>query len=97
MTMTTLLTLTAMFAAVRSNVPRVSYVSLLDIWMFMCIVFVFMVIIHFIVVISLVRNGKERAGHVVDNAGGVLIPVLFILFNFLYWGHMYGIEVPAGF
>ncbi len=55
MTMTTLLTLTAMFGAVRSNVPKLSYVTLLDVWMFVCIVFVFLVIIHFVMVISLHR------------------------------------------
>ncbi|CAB4067417.1 GLRA2 [Lepeophtheirus salmonis] len=39
MGMTTLLTLTAMFGAVRNNVPKVSYVSYLDIWMVACIFF----------------------------------------------------------
>ena len=96
MTMTTLLTLTAMFAAVRSNVPRVSYVSLLDVWMFMCIVFVFLVIIHFIVVICLHRGEKARVANAVDNVGGALIPALFAVFNFAYWSHLYGLEMPHG-
>ena len=86
--MTTLLTLTAMFGAVRSNVPRVSYVSLLDIWMFMCIVFVFIVIIHFVVVISLLRNGKKTSAEVVETIGAVVIPVLFVFFNVVYWTNL---------
>ena len=85
MTMTTLLTLTAMFGSVRSNVPRVSYVSLLDVWMFACIVFVFLVIIHFIAVISLLRYNKKRAAERVENIGIITIPILFMAFNWIYW------------
>ena len=85
MTMTTLLTLTAMFGAVRSNVPRVSYVSLLDVWMFMCIVFVFIVIIHFIIVICLLRYGHKRAAGILETFGAMIIPLLFLGFNLAYW------------
>ena len=85
MTMTTLLTLTAMFGSVRSNVPRVSYISLLDIWMFMCIVFVFIVIIHFVVVISLLRYGHKKTAAAVEIVGALMIPLLFIAFNVFYW------------
>merc|ERR1711997_773188 len=84
-TMTTLLTLTAMFGSVRSNVPRVSYVSLLDVWMFMCIVFVFIVIIHFVVVISLLRSGWKKTAVFVERSGAAIIPLLFISFNAIYW------------
>ena len=83
--MTTLLTLTAMFGSVRSSVPRVSYISLLDIWMFMCIVFVFIVIIHFVVVISLLRYGHKKAAEAVEIVGALLVPILFIMFNVFYW------------
>ena len=85
MTMTTLLTLTAMFGAVRSNVPRVSYVSLLDIWMVACIVFVFLVIIHFMIVISLLRYSKPKAAEKFEHFGIFAIPLLFIVFNCFYW------------
>ena len=85
MTMTTLLTLTAMFGAVRSNVPRLSYVTLLDVWMFMCIVFVFLVIIHFVLVISLHRYGKKGIADKVEQLGIVSIPLLFGGFNCIYW------------
>ena len=85
MTMTTLLTLTAMFGAVRSNVPRVSYVSLLDIWMFVCIVFVFLVIIHFIAVISCLRYNNKKAAERIEYVGVIAIPILFGIFNLVYW------------
>lgn len=85
MTMTTLLTLTAMFGSVRSSVPRVSYISLLDVWMFMCIVFVFIVIIHFVVVISLLRYGHKKTAEAVEIIGALLVPILFVTFNVFYW------------
>ena len=51
MAMTTLLTLAAMFGAVRQNTPRVSYVSALDIWMCGCIIFVFFTLLEYVIVL----------------------------------------------
>ena len=39
--------------------PRVSYVSLLDVWMVVCIFFVFLSIGEFIVVSALIRAGHK--------------------------------------
>ncbi len=60
MGMTTLLTLTAMFGAVRQEVPRVSYVSFLDLWMVACILFVFACILEFAIVSWIGRAGNKR-------------------------------------
>jgi len=49
--MTTLLTLTAMFAAVRQSTPSVSYVKALDIWMVVCIFFVFLTLVEYTLVL----------------------------------------------
>ena len=51
MAMTTLLTLAAMFGAVRQNTPSVSYVSALDIWMCGCIIFVFFTLLEYVIVL----------------------------------------------
>ena len=51
MSMTTLLTLAAMFGSVRQNTPRVSYVSALDVWMCGCIIFVFFTLFEYVVVL----------------------------------------------
>jgi len=58
MAMTTLLTLASMFGAVRQNTPRVSYVSALDIWMCICIVFVFFTLLEYVIVIYLIYQKK---------------------------------------
>ena len=38
---TTILTLTSMFNSVRGLTPQVSYMKALDVWVFVCILFVF--------------------------------------------------------
>ena len=67
MGMTTLLTLTAMFSAVRQSVPRVSYISFLDIWMLTCMIFVFSCILEFILVTCINRSGNKRSGEKVSS------------------------------
>ena len=85
MGMTTLLTLTAMFGSVRQNVPRVSYVSFLDVWMVTCILFVFFCILEFTLVISLVRKQKRYTAEKLEFASRVAVPAVFVLFNLVYW------------
>ena len=51
MAMTTLLTLAAMFGAVRQNTPKVSYVSALDVWMCSCVVFVFFILLEYVIIL----------------------------------------------
>ena len=85
MGMTTLLTLTVMFGATRQNVPRVSYVSYLDIWMVTCIIFVFGSMIEFTVVHSLYKSNRRASAEYVERLMRIVIPVLFIGFNIFYW------------
>ena len=83
--MTTLLTLTAMFGAERSNVPRVSYVTLLDVWMIGCTVFVFISLLEFTTVASLLRAGQKRKSEKVEMVSRFLFPLMFLIFNTVYW------------
>jgi len=85
MGMTTLLTLTAMFSSVRQNVPRVSYVSLLDIWMLVCMIFVFSCILEFIVITVHIRSGKKALGERIERVAKLAIPLAFLAFNIAYW------------
>jgi len=85
MGMTTLLTLTAMFSSVRQNVPRVSYVSLLDIWMLVCMIFVFACILEFIVITVYIRSGKKILGEKIEQVAKPAIPLAFLAFNLAYW------------
>jgi len=51
MAMTTLLTMTAMFASVRESTPIVSYVKAIDVWMVACIFFIFLTLLEFAVLV----------------------------------------------
>ncbi|XP_071526959.1 gamma-aminobutyric acid receptor subunit pi-like [Panulirus ornatus] len=61
LTITTLLTLVSMFAAVRQESPKVSYAKAVDQWMIMCVVFVFCVLLEFTIAIRLHELGKREA------------------------------------
>lgn len=89
MSMTTLLTLIAMFSSVRQNVPKVSYVSYLDIWMVVCIFFVFYCIVEFVIVTVMVRNQFKRAAKILEYTSRATVPFVFIFFNIVYWPMLY--------
>lgn len=89
MGMTTLLTLTAMFSAVRQEVPRVSYISFLDIWMVVCIIFVFACIMEFTVVTYALRKERKGLADKIEVTSRIFIPVAFLLFNTCYWPLLY--------
>ena len=85
MGMTTILTLTAMFNGVRQNVPRVSYVSYLDIWMVMSVIFVNCCMFEFVVVTFMTKLGREKLSNRTEERCRVVFPLVFIIFNLFYW------------
>jgi len=85
MVMMTLLTLMAMFSGIRQSTPKVSYVSMLDIWMVMCIFFIFLVLIEFAVVTSLIRRHQKSNAERIEKLGTIVLPILFGIFNIIYW------------
>jgi len=85
MGMTTLLTLTAMFSSVRQNVPRISYISFLDIWMLICMLFVFSCILEFIIMTIFLRSGRKGQGEKFELICKISLPIIFVIFNICYW------------
>ena len=83
--MTTILTLTAMFSGVRHSVPKVSYISYLDIWMLMCLIFVNLFMFEFVCVVFLKSSKKEIVSQTFERKARLLFPVAFVLFNVIYW------------
>lgn len=88
--MTILLTLTSMFSSERRSVPRVSYVTCLDIWMVSCILFVFIELIEFSAIFFLTDNIKNRTWIIttIDRLTLVLLPATFATMNALYWPYL---------
>ena len=85
MNLTSLLTLIAMFDGVRSEVPKVSYISFMDIWMTVCMIIIFTAIAEYAIAHSLCRYKMKSKGILVDRISRFVVMMLFILFNLVYW------------
>ena len=65
LTITTLLTLTTMSNGARQDLPQVSYVKALDIWVSMCTAFVFCVLIEYTLVSHYSSKRTTKCHHLV--------------------------------
>ncbi len=83
--MTMMLTLTTMFGSERQNVPRVSYITLLDVWMLACVLFVFLELSVFTIVLFLIHSKRDKQMLAVERAAKVALPTIFLTFNLVYW------------
>lgn len=66
MSMTTLLTLASMFGSLSSVTPRISYVTKLDVWMVVCIVFVFGSLLEFTIIVF-IKNYFADVSYLMDS------------------------------
>ena len=64
---------------------QISYVSLLDIWMVSCIAFITLVLLEFPIVHTLIRKDKKPLAEKVENCALFIIPVMFAIYNIIYW------------
>ena len=85
MFMTTLLTLVTLETSVARLMPPVNYLTVLDIWLVVSIMFVFICIIEFVIVTHLIRTEREEYAHKFEYACIICFPILFLIFNLLYW------------
>ena len=87
--MTTIMTMTTMFSGVRESVPKVSYITLLDIWMVMCLIFANLYMFEFILVVYLNTSKREDISGFVEKVCRVIFPFAFLIFSILYWTFSY--------
>jgi hypothetical protein len=72
-------------------VPRVSYVTCLDMWMVSCILFVFAELVEFSTIFFLMDNIKTTRSWIVtviDRFTLVLLPAIFVAMNCIYWPYL---------
>ena len=69
------------------SVPRVSYVTCLDMWMVACIVFVFVELVEFSSIYQF-SSSQSKLIKIVDTAALFLLPLAFICFNLCYWPYL---------
>jgi len=82
--MFTLLTLTNMRNQVKSQVPEVSYLSYMDIWLFICLIFVFSTIVVTIGIAVLQKLDKKAWVKKTYFWTRVIFPILFLIFSVSY-------------
>jgi len=74
-----------MFASERQSVPRVSYITYLDVWMLTCVLFVFTELAEFTLVLHFIRTKREAATPALESAAKFFLPAAFAVFNVAYW------------
>lgn len=62
----TVLTMTTQSSGARADLPRVSYVKAMDVWMATCLVFVFAALVEFAYVNVLSRKIKRKPSYIAD-------------------------------
>ena len=109
--------MTTQSSGARAELPRVSYIKAIDVWMATCLIFVVAALIEFAYVNVLARveqrrqatiknmpelihngddPGKKRKfslwsserrqkARTVDKISRLVFPLIFLLFNFVYW------------
>ena len=86
MGMLTFLALTTINNSVKNSLPKVSYMTYMDIWTATCIIFVFLTNLVSICEMTMMKSpGMERSGKNLNRGSKIIIPILFILFNAIYW------------
>ena len=83
--MLTFLALTTMSASVKSSLPKVSYMTYMDIWVISCLSFVFTTNVLSITEMVMMRSGNEQTAKKFNRVIKISIPILFIMFNAVYW------------
>lgn len=53
--------------------------------MLMCIIFIFLVLVEFPIVHTLIRRGRKDDAELVEQTGRIVVPILFLSFNVIYW------------
>ena len=58
---------------------------MLDVWMLICIIFIFLVLIEFAIVTSLIRRHEKPKAERIESLGIMILPIMFGVFNIIYW------------
>merc|ERR1719233_1557776 len=79
------LSLITMNNTIKNSMPKLSYMTFMDIWMTTCVIFVFCTNLVSICEMVMIKSGKSVAGIKLNRGSKIIIPSLFLLFNAVYW------------
>ena len=85
MGMFTLLTMTTLKTQVRSQVPQVSYLTYMDLWIITCMGFIFSSIVIIVSTSVLNKKGREDLSQKIEFWVRLLYPIFFLVLNLIYW------------
>ena len=74
-----------MDSATQQTMSQVNYLTLLDIWMVICMLFVFICVLEFILVTFLIRIQKQRYAVKAELTSRICIAIFFVIFILIYW------------
>ncbi|CAB02858.3 Ligand-gated ion channel 50 [Caenorhabditis elegans] len=82
------------FGSIMKNLPRVSYIKAIDVWMLSSMTFVFLSLIELAIVgyKLQIQREKEHVIEKVDKIARFAFPAGFSIFNIIYWAR-YGFKV----
>ena len=85
MNLISLLTLIAMFDDVRSGMPKVSYITFMDIWITVCVFIIFLAVVEYVASHSMCRYKMKPRAILLDRVSRCGMVLLFLAFNIVYW------------
>lgn len=80
---TTILTVIAFAFAISTNLPKVPYLTFIDVFFLGCYVFVFITAIELTLVHLAGRSKRDQMGKTIRRFSRIVLPVLFVLTNLL--------------
>ena len=87
---TTILTVIAFAFAISSNLPKVPYLTFIDVFFLTCYVFVFITAIELTLVHLAGRSKRDKMGRTIRHFSRIALPVLFVITNLLMIAIYYG-------
>jgi hypothetical protein len=80
---TTVLTVIAFAFAISTNLPKVPYLTFIDVFFLSCYVFVFITAIELTLVHLAGRSKRDKMGGTIRRFSRIVLPVLFVITNLL--------------
>jgi Neurotransmitter-gated ion-channel ligand binding domain/Neurotransmitter-gated ion-channel transmembrane region len=80
---TTILTVIAFSFAISNNLPKVAYLTFIDVFFLCCYAFVFITAIEITLVHRASRIDRDRLGETIRHFSRIVLPLLFVITNLL--------------